>query len=371
MKKNILIVGLFFLATQYQYFFSHLEFSPFALAVLIGLSAYQLRDDRGDFSLAGVPAHLRMDSSILKVFIFLYVAGIVGGVYLLGHYEDQTIFIVSRTFTGVIILFLYQSFKEKKEYQANKNIVDYPSKVIGFTLPVIFLYVSNFLLSTQLHDNIAFEFVHALSCIALWDILAQKQKIMGDFEKGEIDITELKHILFHQWIKYVNFFLMLWYIQVLRQDRIINEWQEVAMLAAYFFLFMCLSLRTVYRFNLKDFISIIIFSVCLAFVEPAVRNFLPPQSPAFFSTMLIFVLYDLWDLFFHEREFSIFHEKVLVHKLAYYAAVGVFILSLQNIKTDSIFTPGTLLHIGDSAQPKQVMTVDVPDAVNALSGVQK
>lgn len=292
------------------------------------------------------------------------------------------------TTLGILALCLYQLAqgskgfypqKEKGIFKSSRNAKNntQTTRVSAFTIPILYLYLINFLLAAQVGHSLAFQFILVLSTAILLDNLRKEEFFVKKFQKNDVDEYEIRHYMFHRWSKYYDFFLGIWYFASLHENGIISMNLMLALLFFFMAIFFTYLLRLTYRFNLRDFLGILGFAAILTSIPALVRNLSDWHPPAFMVAAFIFLAFDLGDIYWHNRQFQRSDEtspRFWLQKIAIYALFVVFIsqlyelevnplLQVENVYT-SLFNPGSGAAM--EAMPSAAPTIEVQDVQNAL-----
>lgn len=261
-------------------------------------------------------------------------AAVYGGIVLMAlvfgaSTGAQLAFILIALVLGITVF----SLREKKKIRES----DVSTWISSFTIPKFFLYLMNYLLSVQIHGNVAYQSILLLSCFVLYDILDHGEKIAAKANKGQISHNEFKHYLFHRWSKYWNFFLGVWFFIALRANGIISANYEYILLFTFMIAFFTFLMKNENKFTFKDFAVIIFFSALLAGISPLMMAVSNNEIPTYALAAAIFVAFDLADVYFHEREFKESTVKFWGQKAVVYVLMGVYIAQVHFMMTHALF----------------------------------
>ncbi len=331
MKKVFDLIA-FFLLLELQVFLGKGEYSiPVALG-LVALSVYEfftenksiLFKDRQSLEVQKkqlTPAEKAGAAVYGAIVLLCLVFGTNSGA--------QFAFILIALVLGITVFFL----REKKKIKES----DVSTWISSFTIPKFFLYLMNYLLSVQIHGNVAYQSILLLSCFVLYDILDHGEKIAEKANKGQISHNEFKHYLFHRWSKYWNFFLGIWFFIALRANGVIDANYEYILLFTFMIVFFTFLMKNENKFTFRDFSIIVCFSALLAGISPLMMAISNNEIPTYVLAAAIFVAFDLADVYFHEREFKESTMKFWSQKAVVYVLMAVYIGQVHFMMTHALF----------------------------------
>jgi len=334
MKKFLTILG-FFLLLEYQVFFGQNNYSLITAAGLVLLCLYEFftedkyiffREQKlSDYHGTQLTLGEKLGAGVYGVILILSI--------ILGSgWGAQLAFILIAGILGVTII----SIREiKKSQQNGQNISS--TLISSFTIPKFFLFLLNYLLSIQIHESFAYQSILLLSAFVLYDLVDHGEKIIERARKGEITRHEFKHSLFHSWSKYWNFLLGVWFFIALRANGQISAEYEYILLFVFMVIFFTLLMRNESTFKIKDFFGTVIFALLLAGISPLMSAVVKNEMPAYLLAAIIFVAFDLGDIYFHQREFKEANLKFWTQKAAVYLLIGIYIAQVHFMMTHSIF----------------------------------
>lgn len=346
--KKYFIVLFFFGLLEYQVLFHrntlaglefhYLNYSAVTAGGLIILCLYQLFKGVKDFGAKRLETGKKKNLVTWMVVVATYLAIIVGGSILTDTFEGQFISLLTATTVGLVGVSICEAVKRRKKKGKIPEKADHfqSTRVNAFTIPVIYLYVVNFLVAAGIGHNIAFQFILILSCMILYDNLAKEERFVEKF-KRRINDFELRHYVFHRWSKYFNFFLGTWYFMSLHMSGVISLYAMLGLLFLYMCIFFTVLLRISYHFNIHDFAEIIIAAGTLTAIPALAYSFTDWIPPAFAVAAVIFFGFDLSDIYWHSKHFAKEHRTSPVfwtQKGAVYILVLIFIWQLQTMGTN-------------------------------------
>lgn len=372
------IVLLFFLLLEYQVFINPGEHSPLTSLGLIFLSLYHTFTTSKEFKYKNErkPHFIKLVRGSY-IILTLYILALISTLFVFDDFGDRFIAVLSVTCVSMIILSVFERRikgkianldTDKKKCLPNglclgrgdcDQALLHPNKMNSFTIPILFLYLFNFLLSVQIETNLAYQFILVLSTVILYDRLSKQEQLTEQLEKGKITDHELRHHLFHHWIKYLNYFLGLWYFVSLEANGIIDGSQRLFLIYIFTIIYFTLTCRLVTHFTYKCFIFLNIFAL-LAAAAPYLMNFtFRKDLPLYIQILTMYLFYDLEDMFIHSRKFKEVTTQLWQQKMLIFIMVTIFITQLNEMEKnpkmemDLIFTSV----LGNGAQG----TIDVND----------
>ena len=364
------------------------EYSPITSLGLIFLSLYHVFHNSKEFKYKH-----ETENNFVKivkgayVILAIYIIALISSLFLFSEFGDRFIAVLAITCFALIALSVFE--RQQKGKIANLDTGEklkkclpnglcigkgecdqqllHPNKMNSFTIPILFLYVFNFLLSVQIETNLAFQFLLILSCVILYDRLDKQEKLTADLEAGKITDHELRHHLFHHWIKYLNYFLGLWYFVSLEANGIIDGSQRLFLIYIFTIIYFTLTCRLVTHFTYKCFFFLNIFAL-LAASSPYLLNFtFRKDLPLYLQILTMYLFYDLEDMFIHSRKFKEVTTQLWQQKLLIFVLVTIFITQLGDIENNPTMEMDVLFSsvLGDGAES----SIEVPD--EELSSVSR
>lgn len=393
--KKYLIVLAFFGLLEYQAVFydvpreaieNHwLAYSAVTAIGLIILCLYQLYTGSKDFVKKNPKTKKNKKVQMLEIAAIVLYLAIIAGSSLTGSFGSQFVIILAATIAGLGGVSVYEVLKRRKEPHKKILIFEKPSKVdstrmSAFTIPILYLYVVNFLTAAQIGNNLAFQFILFLSCIILYDNLNKEEQFVQKFSK-KVDDFELRHYIFHRWSKYFDFFLGTWYFTSLHLNGVISLYAMLALMFLYMCIFFTVLLRITYHFNIRDFIGILTMSATLTIIPAMAYSALDWYPPSFIVAAFIFFGFDLGDIYWHSKHFAHEHKASLLfwfQKATIYGLVLVFIWQLHQMETnplmsvDNVYTsvfgaPQQEIVPGPTVEPL-IQVVDMENATHVRGG---
>jgi len=333
--KKIFIIIAFFLLLEYQVFFGQGTYSLVTAIGLIMLCGYEFfTEDKYIFfreqklsEYHGTELTLAEKMSAAVYGVILILSIIFGS-----QWGAQFAFILIACVLGVTIFSLIEAQKNKSGKPEGSATL-----MSNFTIPKFYLYILTYLLSVQISQSFAFQSILLLSCFVLYDLLDHGEKIITKARKGEITRHEFKHSFFHSWSKYWNFFLGVWFFIALRANNQITSEYEYILLFAFMVIFFTLLMKNESTFTLKDFFIIVVFAALLAGIRPLINAFAGNEVPTYVLASLIFVAFDLGDIYFHQREFKETNFKFWTQKAAVYLLMVIYIAQVHFMMTHVTF----------------------------------
>lgn len=328
--KLALFIGLM----EYQVLLTPGEYSPVTALGLILLCLLQLYSGRTGFRIDGMMKKIDYKAIVpggTFVIILAYVGALLSSVLIFKEFGHQFFFALFVTLVGVVALSVSEYFKHKKSEQITAA---HPNKMGSFTIPIIFVYMINHLLSVQLESNLSYQFILVLSALVLYDIFFKGTKFALQFERGEINEHEFQHYLFHRWSKYLNYFLAIWYFLTLRANGIIDASQESLMMFTFSVAFFTFIFRMVAKFTIKDFITIVIIAGALTALNPLISTVMGLELAHFMRAIILFLFFDLYDIYIHSRNFVDTHSQIWGQKTVIYILVTLFVMQLQILESN-------------------------------------
>jgi hypothetical protein len=300
--------------------------------------------------------------SILLVFLILMIAGFF-------IFSNFSIWLVSTLLFLVIalgvLIFIEKFNQNKKDDLASEYQVNVMRR---YTIPLMFLYLINFLLVVQINGNIASQFILILSVMVVAQMLLSYRNFLVCVEQGTCDYEELKHQLFHRWSKYLNYFLALWYFVSLQINGIVNEQQKILLIFLFSVIYITYTMKMIEHFKLNNFFSIVGFSFLIVLVPSVLDMYFSWNLPIYVQVLLAYIFYDMHDVYVHmmrfkETSFSFWEQKVIV-----YVLLTIFLSQLHhmeiNPKMNLDYVFSSALHSQDAGQIMQPK-IDVSDDYNA------
>lgn len=358
-------IALFLGLMEYQVLFTPGQYSPVTAIGLIGLCLLQLYSGRTGFK---EEENKKTDyKSIIPggtfIIIVAYAAALLSSVYIFQDFGHQFFFALFVTAIGMIVLSVSEFLKRKK----NEGLSDagQPNKMGSFTIPIMYVFMINHLISVQLENTLAYQFILVLSALVLYDVFASGTTIAGQYENKEISEHDFHHYLFHRWSKYLNYFLSIWYFLTLRQNGIIDGTQESLIMFTFSVVFLTFIFRMVAKFTIKDFLTILVIAGTLTALDPLTNMMLGVEIAHFMRAIVLFLFFDLYDIYIHSRNFTDTNNQIWGQKTVIYILVTLFVMQLQVLESNpsmSIENTFTSITEGNTVS---VPTVTVDDIENA------
>jgi hypothetical protein len=363
MKKYLSIIA-FFVLLEYQVFWGNGGYSAITAAGLVLLCVYELltEDKKISFRDSKKVAHMApaggskdlkfTEKAAVAVYAAVVAASVIFGAFGLGQ-GSQFAFIL----LGGVLAITAISLRENRELRQQKGAgaaaasraaastagsarttSSATTALSSFTIPKLLIIAMNFLLSTLIHQNFAYQSILILSCLVLFDIFAHGENAVAKAKKGEIAEHEFKHMIFHRSSKYWNFFLTVWFIIALQSNNLISPTIEYLMLFAFMVMFLVFLVETQTGVTKKDFFVIVLLSSLMASLSPLSNKFFGGEIPGYLLASLILVAFDTGSLYFHQREFpEESTTKYWSQKMAVYFLMGIYIAQLNFMMTHSFF----------------------------------
>jgi hypothetical protein len=329
MKKALAII-VFFLLLEYQALFSPEVYSLITGAGLIGLCLYMFFTGDQNISFDGkkeTKARTKLGRN--EILLATIYGTILILTLLIGEdFGLQLASILVTTIIGVTAL----SFLEISNNPLKKTggtFAFHPTVMSSYTIPIIYLCVLNYLLSVQIAQSAAYQSILLLSCLIFFDTANKQEKLAEKIKAREIDEHEFEHQLFHSWIKYWNFFIGIWYVISLRVNGVIAPQQEYFLLFAFMTLLFIFSLRGLNKFTVHELVGVVFFAAFLTILDPLTTKIAGAPLPSYFQALIIFIAFDLGDMYFHQRNYK---EATLIYwsqKAALYLLAGIYIAQIN------------------------------------------
>jgi uncharacterized membrane protein YphA (DoxX/SURF4 family) len=329
MKKAFAII-IFFLLLEYQTLFSPEVYSLITGAGLIGLCLYLFITGDQAISFDGkkeIKARTKLGRSeilIASIYSVILILTLLFGKDL----GFQITFILITTIIGVTTL----SFLEIKKNPLKKDgkaTAFHPTVMSIYTIPIIYLCVVNYLLSVQIAQSVAYQSILLLSCLIFFDTVNKQENLAEKIKTLEIEKHEFEHRLFHCWIKYWNFFIGIWYIISLRVNGVIAPQQEYFMLFAFIAMLFLFLLSGLNKFTINELVGVVFFAALLTIIDPLTAHIAGTPLSAHFQTLIIFITFDLGDVYFHQRKYKEATIKYWSQKAAFYMLAGIYIAQIN------------------------------------------
>lgn len=336
MRKFLTIIA-FFLLLEYRVFVEKTEYSLIVAIGFIMLCAYEFfADDKPiTFREAKKDGRAKValtfgERAAASVYAIIILLSLIFG----SDWGGQFAFVLIAGILGITAMSLIEQ-KRKKQEGTDEN--SHNTWMSSFTIPKLFLYLLNYLLSIQIHESMGYQSILFLSCFILYDLIDRGDKIVAKANKGQISEHEFKHYLFHRWSKYWNFFLGVWFFVALRANGAISAQYEYILLFAFMVIFFTFLMRNENHFTIKDFVTVTFFSALLAGISPLVSSVSGNEIPAYMLAALVFIAFDLCDTYFHQREFRETGLKFWSQKAVVYLLMGIYIAQVHFMMTHAMF----------------------------------
>lgn len=389
--KKYLIVLAFAGLLEYQVLFHHiydvglynpwLEYSPVTAGGLMLLCLYQIFIGTRGFLKTHSDSKARKNLLWKSLAVAVYLAIIIGGSLLANNFGEQFVVLLFTMALGLSAVSIYEFIRRKKQegaaygkkWMSEKAEKVQNTRISAFTIPIIYLYVINFLIGAQIGHNVAFQFILVLSCLILYDNLSKEEEFVQKFT-NKVNDFELRHYIFHRWSKYFDFFLGTWFFIGLHLSGTISLYTMLVLIFLYMCIFFTVLLRITYHFNVFDFLGIVLLSGALTLLPAAAYSLADLYPPAFAVAAFIFLGFDLGDIYWHSKHFAKEHRATPIfwfQKAAIYLLVFIFIWQLHNMETNPLLSINNVYTsvLGTSetmVQPESaVPIIDVPDVENA------
>jgi hypothetical protein len=209
---------------------------------------------------------------------------------------------------------------------------------VSYHIPIFFLYLFCFLISVQISANIAFQSILVLSVIILFDVLQKNEKWTAEMKTGELEEDDLRHLLFHRWLKYWNFFLGIWWLLSLRVGSSLNATQYAFLLFTFVVVYFMILLRNLSIFGMKDMLFVLMTAGVLVGLDSVLRQILNQGIPLYIQAALMLIAFDLGDGYFHHCNF---HEKSHIfwsRKTALYLLSLLYIVQIHLMMSNPVFS---------------------------------
>lgn len=241
-----------------------------------------------------------------------------------------------------------------------------PTVMSSFMIPKLFLIVATFLVGNQLNGNISFVFILGLATYVLWELIGFKQHIVEQVNAGNMTDFEVRHYLFHRWSKYMNFFLITLFLQLLLSNGIIGEEMELIGIFAFTVLYLTYTLKMVSNYTLKDFLLIAVFAAVIVGVDFCSDQLLGHEMPTYLFTLMVMIFYDLMDVYFHARQFKEVSLKFWEQKGILYLCATIFLSQVYILQANPYANMDTIsASVNPAMTPDALEKVEVKDAQNA------
>lgn len=327
--KKIIHIFVFFLLMEYQVFFGKDQYSLVTAIGLVLLCAWQLHKEdkivafKNDHDVAA-KKELTMGE---KIAAGVYAAIIILSFFVGKNFEAEFAFVMIAGILSIVII----SIRDIKTQKIT-------TWVSSFTIPKITLYLLGYLLSVQIHQNIAYQSILLLSCCILYNIASTREKVVAEAKKGQISHKEFKHFLFHRWSKYWNFFLGIWYLVALRSNGFIGPGYEYLLMFGFMIIYFTFLMKNENIFTIRDFVIIVMGSAVLAGLSPLVTRIFGNEVPAYVLASIILFAFDIGDIYFHQREFNEASIKFWSQKAAVYVLMAIYIVQVHLMMTNTAFS---------------------------------
>jgi hypothetical protein len=329
--STLLKIGLFIGLMEYQILQTPGHYSPITILGLIGLCLIELHNGQKGFKKEKNNSCLSSKGTF--IIILIYVLGLLGATFFFQDYGQQFLLTLSITAVGIVALSFYEFYQKKSAGGEIKE--GRPDKIESFTIPVMFVYVINHLLSVQVDNILAHQFIIVLSAFVLYDIFRNGANYAHQYEKGQIDDKEFHHYLFHRWSKYLNYFLGIWYFFTLSSNGIITEFQTTALIFTFSVIFLTFISRMVSKFTIKDFFTIVLMAGILTSLDPLIGLFLGMELTHFLRAIILFLFFDLCDIYMHSKNFKDENNQIWGQKAVVYILVTLFVIQLHILERNS------------------------------------
>lgn len=251
-------------------------------------------------------------------------------------------------------------------------------------IPISLLFLFSFLLSVPLSFSMAFQSMLILSTIILYDVLNKNSKWALEIKNGKLSKDELRHLLFHSWLKYWNFFIGIWFILSLHTNSTLSETQYAFLLFTFIIVYLTVLLTDLGVFKLKDMICVLTAAVLMVGFDAILRQTLGEGFPHYIQAALIVIAFDFGDTWFHRHNFHETSRVFWTRKIVLYSLWTLYIVQIHLMMSTPIFSLQEVYKtlslkqnasetyssvLGDAKMPeaKSTPTVVAPDDANFSS----
>jgi len=293
-------IAAFLALLEYQVFFGGTYYSPITTFGIMCLCLLQLYNCRKGFSFTGDTKKMTVKvSGTSRIVVLIHVLAVLVGIFVLDDFSDRLFFLLTITVMALLVVSMFET--RKKTDAASKEVQ--PNKMGSFTIPIMFIYMINHLLSVQIHSILAFQFILITSALVLFDILSIGNKYARQYENGIINTTDFRHYLFHRWSKYLNYFLGIWYFITLQSNGIVDRNYGFLLIFIFTVIFLTFTFRMITRLEIKEFVKITILAFFLTGLDPLLYTITGMEMAPYLRAMVLFLFFDLYDVYIHSKIF--------------------------------------------------------------------
>ena len=335
--KKLLITTVFFALLEYQEFSGGGEYSLITGAGLLLLLIYLAWSGDGLISFRKGKAVPQQPMNWQQKLIAVLYTGVLLVQIMLnlgqeGAFISFAIFATVGLTLAIIIETNYQNL-----FQKDHKIAEGPVSIMhNFTQQILHLFLVTFLISVQIHQSAAFQSLLLVSALILYDILNGQEKVDAQIKQGTMSPQAVSHFFFHRWCKYWNYFLQTWYILIMQSNNLITESQTFIVLLCFMVAYFTIQFRNLRSFSLKDFVLISFLATALSGLNPLLQNLTGISLPSYVIAAMLFIFFDLGEVYFHQHEFQETSIKFWSQKATMFLLVTVYVFQIHVLMTDEI-----------------------------------
>lgn len=327
---RLLKVATFIVLLEYQVIFWNGEYNVITGVSLAVMAFFCFLVNIRGFKHEKNMCRASRNSKIKVAGIALLYGGLVGLALAFGQdFGQRLVAILVLQTLALLISNTYPRLKGMILKTNTANEAYQPALVSSFTIPATLLFTMNYLIGGLIGHNIAYQFVLIISAILFYEILAGRDRIVPMLEKGNINITEMRHYLFHRWSKYLNFFLGIWFFMLLERHEIVTEVEQRMLLFLFLIIFTVHTYGMIKKLNPTYIFAILAGATLVVSLELMLRAMFMGQIPPYIVILIVFMLYDAGDMYIHYREFNDLSRELWSKKAAIYVLMAVFIAQLH------------------------------------------
>ncbi|GEM_PF-4707649 len=272
----------------------------------------------------------KKDRAISLAVVVIYTLAIIAGIILGQTLGDRIFYLLIIMTIGVILASSYENLRETIPFKtAGPEDAFKPAYISSFTIPKIFLMGLNYLIAGQLGQNLSYQFILLISVVVLYDILSRENDFKNRIENKRIDLENFKSYLFHRWSKYLNIFLGMWFFILLESNNSVTVGGGKIMIALFISAIMIFIYSLIKKLKPIEIAGIVCFSMLLVFIDYLIENIFQIHIQPYLMAFIIFIFYDLGDLYIYFREFRVLKPAIWEQKLVMYTLIAIFIAQVS------------------------------------------
>ncbi len=319
---------------EYQVIVYNNSYSPITFAGIVLLIVICVISSLGGFS----HEHSRdicsnkKNRAISVIVVAGYTLAIIAGIILGQSLGDRVFYLLIIVTVGVIIASSYENLRKIIPFKtAGPEDAFKPAYISSFTIPKIYLMGINYLIAGQLGQNLSYQFILLMSVIVLYDVLSHEKDFKNRIENNHLDLEDFKSYLFHRWSKYLNLFLGMWFFILLESNDNVTAGGGKIMIALFISVITIFIYSLIKKLKFVEIAGIVCFSSLLVSMDYLIENVLGIHIQTYFMAFIIFIFYDLGDMYICFREFHILKPAIWEQKLVMYTLMAIFITQVTLI----------------------------------------